>query len=191
MSNFVTNTINVVIEISKNSHIKYEFDKETNFLKCDRILHTPFNYFFNYGFVPNTLSLDGDPLDVIVLMEDELIPGCLIQCKVIGCLETSDDHGDDPKLIVCPIDKIDPNCANINSISDVPEHTLTKIIYFFTHYKDLEQKKVKIGKMLDLPDAVTILNDSLKLYMNENIPANSNSPLQNSNLIMNSDGYSI
>ena len=97
--------INVFVEIAKNSHIKYEYDHEKKTLICDRILHTPFNYFFNYGFVPDTLSKDNDPIDVVILMDEELVPGCSIKCKIIGCLETKDDSGEDPKLIVCPSKK--------------------------------------------------------------------------------------
>ena len=100
--------VNVFIEIAKNSHIKYEYDKELKALICDRILHTPFKYDFNYGFIPNTLSEDGDPLDVVVIMDEELVPGCYIKCKILGLLETRDDQGIDPKLIMCPINKVDP-----------------------------------------------------------------------------------
>lgn len=175
--------VNVSIEIPKNSHIKYEYDIESKTMKCDRILHTPFNYFFNYGFVVNTLSLDGDALDVIVLMDDELIPGCSIKCKILGCLETSDDHGDDPKMIVCPISKIDPTCANINNITDIPQHTCEKIVYFFSHYKDLEKKVVKIGSILDRDGALTIYKDSIVRYKQSINNSRSTSP------IVNSDGY--
>ena len=172
----------VSIEISKNTHIKYEYDNETKTLKCDRVLHTPFNYFFNYGFISNTLSLDGDALDVIVLMDDDLIPGCSIRCKIIGCLETSDDHGIDPKIIACPISSIDPTYANINNITDISQHTIGKIVYFFTHYKDLENKVVKIGKILDYVDALPIYNESVLRFSNK-------FPITKNNNIMNSDGY--
>ena len=172
--------IDVIIEISKNSHIKYEYDNETKMLKCDRILHTPFNYFFNYGFIAKTLSLDGDTLDVIVLMEDELIPGCSIQCKILGCLETKDDHGDDPKIIVCPTSKIDPTYININSISDISKHTIDKIIYFFTHYKDLENKTVQIGKILDKDGAIQIYKDCITRFVKS---------MSINQTVCNSDGY--
>lgn len=141
--------IDVFIEISKNSHIKYEFDNEKKALRCDRVLHTPLKYFFNYGFIPNTLSSDGDPLDVLVLMEDELIPGCYIRCKIIGCLDTSDEEGNDPKIIACPITKISPAYRDLNSIEQVSSHTLEKIEYFFSHYKDLENKHVEIHGFLN------------------------------------------
>ena len=177
--------VDVSIEIPKNSHIKYEYDSETKILKCDRILHTPFNYFFNYGFVVNTLSLDGDALDVIVLMDDELIPGCSIRCKILGYLETSDDHGDDPKMIVCPISKIDPTCANINNITDIPQHTCEKIVYFFNHYKDLEKKAVTVGKILGREEALCIYKESVIRYKHSITNSRSTSP------IINSDGYTL
>lgn len=156
--------IDVMIEIPKNSHIKYEYDKELNALRCDRILHTPLKYFFNYGFIPNTLSGDGDPLDVVVLMEDELIPGSYIKCKILGCLETYDDDGDDPKLIACPISKIDPTFKNINNISDLKQHTLDKLKYFFMHYKDLENKKVNVKNYINNESALQIYNDSVSNF---------------------------
>jgi len=165
--------IDVVIEIQKGGHIKYEFEKKKNMLICDRILHTPCKYSFNYGFVPNTLSEDGDPLDVVVLMDDELIPGCLIKCKILGYLDTSDDEGNDPKLIVCPIYKIDPKWKNVEDLTKVDEHTLEKIRYFFQHYKDLENKKVKIGDFLSKDIAIDIYKKS-KQSKESNIEYNQN-----------------
>jgi len=113
--------VDVIIEISKNSHIKYEYDKERNMIMCDRILHTPMKYPFNYGFIPNTLSEDGDPLDVVVLMDDKLIPGCIIKCTILGYLETRDDVGNDPKLIVCPVEKVDPMWKGTHNLSNLYE----------------------------------------------------------------------
>jgi inorganic pyrophosphatase len=153
--------VNVHIEIAKNSTIKYEFDKSLNALVCDRILHTPLIYIFNYGYIPNTLSEDNDPLDAIVLIDEELLPGSYIKCKIIGCLETEDDAGIDPKLLLCPISKIDPMYDNINDINDIPEHTLNKIKYFFQHYKDLENKNVKIGNFLSKEESIKIYNKCL------------------------------
>jgi len=111
--------VDVIIEIAKGGHIKYEYDKERNMLVCDRVLRTPMKYPFNYGFIPNTLSEDGDPLDVVVLMDDELIPGCIIRCKILGYLETKDDAGNVPKLIVCPIQKVYPLWGNIDSLLSI------------------------------------------------------------------------
>jgi inorganic pyrophosphatase len=153
--------VDVIIEISKGGHIKYEYDKEKNIIVCDRILHTPMKYPFNYGFIPDTLSEDGDPLDVVVLMEDELIPGCIIKCCILGYLETKDDAGNDPKLIVRPVTKIDPTLENINDIQNLlPNHILNKIQYFFNHYKDLENKTVTVGKFYNKWEAIEIYSNS-------------------------------
>lgn len=162
-TNFI-NVIEVFIEISKGSNIKYEFDKEKNCLVCDRILYTPFRYIFNYGFVPNTLSLDSDPIDAVVLVDESLVPGCYIKCKIIGCLETTDAEGIDPKLILCPIDKIDPKSKNINDITDLPPMLLEQIKYFFSHYKDLENKEVQIGNFVSKEKSIQIYLDSVQNY---------------------------
>lgn len=158
------NVIEVFVEISKGSNIKYEFDKEKNALICDRILYTPFRYIFNYGFVPNTLSLDSDPIDAVIVMDESLVPGCLIKCKIIGCLETSDSKGDDPKLILCPIDKIDPKSKDINELEDLPHMLLQQIKYFFAHYKDLENKIVKIREFVGKKKAIEIYLNSIENY---------------------------
>jgi inorganic pyrophosphatase len=153
-------TADVFIEIAKGSHIKYEYDKIKKSLVCDRILYTPFKYEFNYGFIPNTLSSDGDPLDVVVIMEDELIPGCYIKCKFIGLLETEDNAGVDPKIIMCPCDEVDPMSIGINDLSDFSNIKLERIKYFFMHYKDLENKKVIIGEFKGKEDAIKIYKKS-------------------------------
>lgn len=174
--------VNVVIEIAKNSHIKYEYDKERNMLMCDRILHTPMKYPFNYGFIPDTLSEDGDPLDVVVLMDDKLVPGCMIKCKILGYLETRDDAGNDPKLIVCPIEKVDPSWEDVDDLlnvnknvnnnnnnnekskSKINTHTLMRIKYFFEHYKDLENKKVYVGDFHNREDALAVYEESITRF---------------------------
>jgi inorganic pyrophosphatase len=163
MSNYTYNeyTVEVFIEIAKNGHIKYEYDKDRNALVCDRVLHTPFKYHFNYGFIPNTLSEDGDPIDVVVLMEDELIPGCFIKCKIIGILETSDDKGNDPKLIAFPANSVAPGYELYQDIVDISETTRNKIKYFFSHYKDLENKHVNIGEFKGRIEAIRIYEESI------------------------------
>lgn len=154
----------VLIEIAKGSNIKYEYDKVKNSLICDRILYTPFRYTFNYGFIPDTLSPDADPIDAVVIMDESLVPGCYIKCKIIGCLETSDAEGIDPKLILCPIDKVDPKAASYNDIVDLPNFTLEQIKYFFSHYKDLENKFVNIGNFLNKHNSIDVYKESVKLY---------------------------
>jgi inorganic pyrophosphatase len=143
--------------------------KKKKQLFCDRVLHTPFRYNFNYGFIPDTLSEDNDPIDALVIMEDELVPGCLIKCKLLGYLETTDDNGNDPKLILCPCKKVDPSYKNINDINDLNEHKLNKIKYFFTHYKDLENKKNFVGEFKNKEEAIIIFEKSLLRNQNENM----------------------
>lgn len=159
----------VYIEISKNSTIKYEFDPELNTLICDRVLYTPFAFPFNYGFIPNTLSGDGDPIDAIVYMDQPLVPGCHIKCRIIGCLETEDEKGEDAKLILVPVDKVCPETREIKDVTDLPSMFIEKVIYFYQHYKDIEKKQVTIGKLLNKDDSILIYNKSIICHKkNEN-----------------------
>lgn len=160
--------VDVIIEISKGSKVKYEYDKAKNVLVCDRVLHTPFAYPFNYGFIPNTLSEDGDPIDAVVLMDDELIPGCQIRCKILGYLDTRDDAGNDPKLILCPIDKVDPTWKGIDDIFNkrINLPIIEKTKYFFEHYKDLENKSVHVGSFHNSVEALSIYKQSLIRFTN-------------------------
>ncbi len=160
--------LNVFVEISKGSNIKYEYDKEKKCIVCDRILHTPFAYPFNYGFIPQTYSPDSDPIDAVIIMNESLIPGSMIKCKLIGCLETSDSEGNDPKLLLCPIKKVDPKFKEINDVIDVSPFILEQIKYFFTHYKDLENKKVQIGQFISKKSAIEIYNESVIAFQNKN-----------------------
>jgi inorganic pyrophosphatase len=157
-------SVDVFIEIARGSHIKYEYDKKREALVCDRILHTPFKYEFNYGFIPETLSPDGDTLDVVVIMYSELIPGSYINCKFLGYLETEDEHGVDPKILMCPTNKIDPAYSSFSDIFDVSTHTIDKIKYFFQHYKDLEKKQVKIGQVHGKSEAIAVYLNSVIEY---------------------------
>jgi len=150
----------VFIEIAKNSHIKYEYNEKLKALICDRILHTPFKYEFNYGFIPNTMSLDNDPLDVVVLMDDELVPGCYIKCRFLGVLNTEDEHGIDPKIIMCPVNKVVPTYNCYESIADIHHLTREKIRYFFKHYKDLENKHINVIGWGSKEEAINIYNAS-------------------------------
>ena len=150
----------VYVEISKGTNVKYEYDHKLNALICDRILYTPFMFPFNYGFVPNTLSGDGDPIDVLIYMEQSLVPGSYIKCRIIGALETEDDKGIDTKLIAVPIKKVSPHEENIESIDDFPKIFIEKVKYFYKHYKDLENKQVIIGNFLNKKDALDILEKS-------------------------------
>jgi len=133
--------VNVVIEIPKGSNIKYEVDEKTGALFVDRKLFTAMYYPFNYGFIPQTREKDGDPIDVLVLGEDPVLPSSIIRVNPVGVLLTSDEEGDDAKIVAVPIPKIDPSFANIKDIADVPSHVTDKIRHFFEHYKELEKGK--------------------------------------------------
>jgi inorganic pyrophosphatase len=153
----------VFVEIGKNSNIKYEYNHKLKGLMCDRILSTPVKYFFNYGFVPDTLSDDKDCIDAIVLIDTELLSGSYIKCKIIGCLETNDNEGDDPKLIVVPIRTVDIAYEDVDDITDISNLVKDKLVHFFTHYKDLEKGKfVNVKSFVDREKAIEIY-EKLKL----------------------------
>ena len=147
----------VYIEISKNSHIKYEFDHELNALICDRVLPTPFYFPFNYGFIPNTLSGDGDPLDAIIYMEEDLVVNSYIKCRIIGGLETIDEKGEDTKIILVPLKKVSFTESEIETIDQLPNHFIEKVKFFYEHYKDMEpEKSVIVGKSISKEEAIDI-----------------------------------
>lgn len=155
--------IKVFIEIPEGSNVKYERDEETGLLMCDRILHTPMAFPFNYGFVLDSLGEDGDPTDIVLLASSRLVGGVGIKAKLIGMLEMSDEEGLDTKLIAVPIQKVDPLFGAWNDVSDIPSHTKNQIKHFFDHYKDLEPGKfVKTGAFLDAKAATKVLEADLK-----------------------------
>ena len=156
--------VNVIIEISANSgFIKYEFDKELSTLVVDRIMQSSMQYPCNYGFVPHTLSGDGDPVDVLLYTNHPIVPGALISTRPIGVLVTEDENGQDEKILAVPTTKTDISLAHINDIKDMPEIILDKIRHFFTHYKDLEKGKwVKVLGWQGAENARTIITESVK-----------------------------
>ena len=138
----VPDAFNVIIEIPMNSDpIKYEVDKETGALFVDRFMTTAMHYPTNYGYVPQTLSGDGDPVDVLVMTPFPLPPGVVVSCRAIGILLMEDEGGMDGKILAVPTEKILPIYANIKALSDVHELQLKQIAHFFEHYKDLEKGK--------------------------------------------------
>ncbi|WP_338603573.1 inorganic diphosphatase [Sulfolobus tengchongensis] len=146
--------INVFIEIPMGSNIKYEYDEEGEVIKVDRVLYTSMVYPFNYGFIPETLEEDGDPLDVLVLGNYSLMPGSVIEARPIGLVYMRDEEGEDAKVIAVPRDKTDPTFSNIKDVNDIPEAIRNKIIHFFEHYKELEPGKwVKISGWGNATDA--------------------------------------
>ncbi|WP_202080063.1 inorganic diphosphatase [Caldalkalibacillus salinus] len=139
---FENRVVDAFIEIPTGSQNKYEYDKETGTFKLDRVLYSPMHYPTEYGYLENTLALDGDPLDILVLTTFPTFPGCVISSRVIGVLNMSDDKGQDEKLLAVPVD--DPRWDAVNTLEDVPEHNLKEIEHFFKVYKDLENKETKI-----------------------------------------------
>jgi len=154
--------INVYVEIPQGSSIKYELDKEAEVIFVDRFLFTAFSYPFNYGFVPNTKSKDGDPVDVLVLSSQAVQAGVVIPSKPIGMLEMEDEAGIDTKILAVPTEKIDPEYGRYKDVSELPEMLKSKIKHFFEHYKELEPGKwVKIKDWKGKEVALTEITDSL------------------------------
>lgn len=156
--------INVIVEVPVNAEpIKYEMDKESHALFVDRFLHTPMNYPGNYGFVPHTLSEDGDPIDVLICNTRPLLPGCVINVRPIGVLVMEDDGGRDEKIIAVPSEKLTKRYNKVNDYTDLPEITLQQIEHFFSHYKDLEPGKwVKIEGWQGVAYAQEMIEQAIK-----------------------------
>lgn len=131
--------INAVIEIPKGSSNKYEYDKELNVFRLDRTLYSPVHYPGAYGFIPQTHSEDGDPLDVVVIVEHDTFPGCLIEVRPLGVLIMRDDKGLDHKILAVPV--ADPRMRDVHGLQHLASHYLAEVDYFFNIYKDLEGKK--------------------------------------------------
>ena len=156
--------VNVVIEVPIGGEpIKYEMDKASGALFVDRFLYTSMRYPGNYGFIPNTLSDDGDPCDVVVANTRAIIPGAVMKCRIVGVLLMEDEHGGDEKLIAVPIDKLTQRYAKIANHTDLPEITLKQIEHFFAHYKDLEPNKwVRIVRWGDAAEARKLVSEGIE-----------------------------
>lgn len=160
--------VNVIVEVPVGGQpIKYEMDKEAGTLFVDRFLYTPMTYPGNYGFVPHTLSGDGDPIDVLVCNTRELIPGCVINVRPIGVLIMEDNAGQDEKVIAVPSPKLTRRYENIFEYNQLPEITLQQVEHFFEHYKDLEPGKwVKIGGWHDSTRAKQMIVEAIERAKN-------------------------
>lgn len=157
--------INIVVEIPKGSSIKYEFDTATGLLFVDRKLYTAMNYPFNYGFIPRTLEMDGDPVDALILGEDPVVPLSIVKSRPIGVLLTEDEEGQDSKVIATPVSKIDPTFSKIDDIKDLPEYIENQITHFFEHYKELEEGKfVKVKGWEGKQGAVKKITESIQRF---------------------------
>jgi inorganic pyrophosphatase len=155
--------INVIIEVPVGGEpIKYEMDKASGTLFVDRFLYTPMRYPGNYGFVPHTLSADGDPIDVLVCNTRALIPGAVINCRPVGVLVMQDEGGGDEKILAVPSSKLTRRYDKIANYSDLPAISLEQIEHFFAHYKDLEPGKwVKIDHWGDKDEAQKLISEAI------------------------------
>lgn len=162
----VPDNINVIIEIPSHSDpVKYEVDKDTGAMFVDRFMNTAMHYPCNYGYIPHTLSEDGDPVDVLVVTPIPLISGSVITCRPIGVLKMTDESGEDAKVLAVPITKLCGMYKNINSIHDLSPTLLKQISHFFEHYKDLEENKwVKIDGWAEADSAKTEIVDSINRF---------------------------
>ena len=161
----VPNDINVIIEVPVGGEpIKYELDKDAGVLVVDRFLYTSMRYPGNYGFVPHTLSDDGDPIDVLVASTRAITPGAVINCRPIGVLIMSDEAGQDEKIIAVPSTHLTRRYENVQNVSDIPQITLDQIAHFFEHYKDLESGKwVEVKRWGDASEAKEMIQAAVEL----------------------------
>ncbi len=154
--------LNAVIEIPKGSNHKYEYDKNLNVFRLDRILFSPVHYPGAYGFVPQTLAEDGDPLDVVVIIDGETFTGCVIEVRPLGVLVMRDDMGLDHKILAVPA--CDPRMQEVHGLQHLPSHYLKEIDYFFQIYKELEGKQSDTYGWEDRLAAFRIIEESLEAY---------------------------
>ncbi len=154
--------VSVMIEIPKGSRNKYEYDKVKKRLKFDRMLFSSVHYPSDYGFIQETLALDGDALDALVLVWEPTFPGCIIDARPVGLFKMWDEKGPDEKILCVPV--YDPLWNHIESLSDVPPHLLKEIEHFFTIYKELEEKKTGVEGWEDRESAIRIVRQSRQRF---------------------------
>ena len=160
--------INVIVEIPSHADpVKYEVDKATGAMFVDRFMNTAMHYPCNYGYVPNTLSEDSDPVDVLVVTPYPLITGSVIKCRPVSVLKMTDEAGPDAKVIAVPVDKLCTSYRDVKCRDDLPDYLLAKIAHFFEHYKDLEANKwVKLDGWGTVDEAKQEILDSIDRYQN-------------------------
>jgi inorganic pyrophosphatase len=156
------NYVNGIIEIPRGSRAKYEVDKESGLIKLDRVIYASMYYPLNYGFIPQTMGEDHDPLDIVVLTQVSVVPLCLIPCKVIGVMQMVDRGEADDKIIA--VAEEDPSVSHINDVKDLPEYLRAELKHFFENYKTLENKKVVVDEFLPHEKAVKIIETSIEYY---------------------------
>lgn len=154
--------VNAIIEIPKGERAKYEIDKASGLLRMDRVIHSSFHYPINYGFIPQTLGDDKDPLDILVLSGISVQALCIVEARVIGVMQMIDSGDADDKIIA--VAHTDPSVNYINNIEELPDHFFNELRHFFEEYKKLEDKTVVVDQFQDKATALHIINDALKLY---------------------------
>jgi inorganic pyrophosphatase len=154
--------MNVIIEINKGSKNKYEIDKKTGLIALDRVMHTTQDCPFDYGFIPQTLWDDGDALDVVLLTTYPLFPGLLVASRPVGIVRMVDSGEDDVKILAVPVG--DPRWADVQDLKDVNKHTLKEIEHYFTTYKQIQKKEVKINGFGDKKEAQEAFEKGVKMY---------------------------
>jgi len=164
--NDVPNEINVIIEIPSHADpVKYEVDKDTGAMFVDRFMNTAMYYPCNYGYIPHSLSEDGDPADVLVVTPHPLMSGSVIQCRPVGMLNMTDESGGDAKILAVPIDKLCVMHRGVKTLEDLPQLLLSQIAHFFEHYKDLEANKwVKIDGWVGIDEAKQEITSSIERF---------------------------
>ncbi|HFD80550.1 MAG TPA: inorganic diphosphatase [Gammaproteobacteria bacterium] len=160
------NDVNVIVEIPAHSDpIKYEVDKDTGAMFVDRFMNTAMHYPCNYGYIPHTLSDDGDPVDVLVLTPVPLISGSVVRCRPVGVLKMTDESGDDAKVLAVPIDKLCKVYRQVQDFRDLPPMILEQIAHFFEHYKDLDEGKwVRVEGWGGIEEARREIMNSIEMF---------------------------
>jgi len=154
--------VNALIEIPQGSRCKYEIDKKTGLLKLDRVIYSSFHYPVNYGFIPQTLGEDNDPLDILVMCSESIAPLCLVQATVIGNMQMIDSGEKDDKIIA--VATKDPTVNHISDINELPPHFFAVLKNYFEQYKVLENKVVEIDEFQDRETAYKVINQSISFY---------------------------
>jgi inorganic pyrophosphatase len=154
--------VNGLVEIPQGSRTKYEIDKTTGLLKLDRVIHSSFHYPVNYGFIPQTLGHDGDPLDILVLCSQSIQPLCLVEANVIGNMQMIDSGEQDDKIIA--VASKDPSVNYITNINELPKHFFNELRNYFEQYKVLENKEVQIKEFQDREIAYKVITEAIELY---------------------------
>lgn len=154
------NLVEIMVEIPRGSQNKYIWDQARNRVRLDRVLHSSIHYPSDYGFILETMSPDGRPLDALLLVTNPTFPGCVVSAKVVGCLRTTDEKGEDTKIIAVPMQ--DPRLSQVNSLQEIPPHVLKEIEYFFAAYKALEGKQVEVQGWGDIEEAMAAIRQFKK-----------------------------